>query len=82
MTNSNTPHPLAAPHFSGTLVLIAAGTLAGLLLIVLLIRAFPSLEPGGQRFLFTDLDGDTFRHQPGQVRPPAENRVSRGRRAL
>lgn len=75
MTNSEHPAPARRASFLGTLVLIAAGTLAGLLLIVLLIRAFPSLEPGGQRFLFTDLDGDTFRHQPGQVRPPAENRV-------
>lgn len=57
------------------LVMIGGGIGAGLLLILLLIRLFPNLEPGGQRFIFTEYDGDTFRHQPGLVRPPAENRV-------
>lgn len=51
------------------------GLACGLVMILVLIRLFPNLEPGGQRFIFTDLDGDTFRHQPGQVRPPAENRI-------
>lgn len=51
------------------------GLACGGLLILLLIRLVPGLEPGGQRFIFTDYDGDTFRHQPGFVRPPAENRL-------
>lgn len=59
----------------GLVILVAGGLGMGFLLILLLIRVFPSLEPGGQRFMFTALDGDTFRHQPGQVRPPTENRV-------
>ncbi|MBK9125595.1 MAG: hypothetical protein IPM16_21055 [Chloroflexi bacterium] len=75
MTQNKRPTLSRRASILGALVLIAAGTLVGVLLVVVLIRAFPSLEPGGQRFLFTDLDGDTFRHQPGQVRPPAENRV-------
>lgn len=59
----------------GTLVVMLGGTACGLLLILGLIRLFPQLEPGGQRFVFTDYDGDTFRHQPGLVRPPPENRL-------
>lgn len=51
------------------------GVLLGLGLISILIRLIPGLEPGGQRFIFTELDGDTFRHQPGMVRPPVENRI-------
>jgi hypothetical protein len=42
--------------------------------IFTIFQLFPDLRPGGQRFIFTDLDGDTFRHQPGFVRPPEENR--------
>ncbi|MCU0497485.1 MAG: GDSL-type esterase/lipase family protein [Anaerolineae bacterium] len=60
-----------APIFA--LIGIGIGMGGGLLL--LLMQVFPELAPGGQRFLFTDLDGDTFRHQPGLVRPPAQNRV-------
>lgn len=55
--------------------MILGGLGCGLLMILLLIRTLPQLEPGGQRFIFTDYDGDTFRHQPGLVRPPAENRL-------
>jgi hypothetical protein len=55
--------------------LVIFGLSVSVLLILLLIRLFPQLEPGGQRTIFTQLDGDTFRHQPGLVRPPAENVV-------
>lgn len=73
----NTPSAPLSPRakLAAAAVLIVGGFVVGLLLVVLLIRLFPSLEPGGQRFFFTELDGDTFRHQPGQVRPPDENRV-------
>jgi hypothetical protein len=54
---------------------IGFGVLLALGIIAVLLRAFPGLAPGGTRFVFTELDGDTFRFQPGQVRPPAENRV-------
>ncbi len=57
------------------LLMIAAGLGCGALAILGLIRVFPQLEPGGLRFVFTEYDGDTFRHQPGMVRPPAENRI-------
>jgi hypothetical protein len=76
MKSNTSPQPLSRrAKVIGTLILIVGGIAAGLLLIALLIRLFPNLEPGGQRFMFTELDGDTFRHQPGQVRPPDENRV-------
>lgn len=76
MTPSNATPPLSGrAKLIGSLFLIAGGIGVGILLVLLLIRLFPSLEPGGQRFFFTDLDGDTFRHQPGQVRPPDTNRV-------
>lgn len=76
MKSNSSPQPLSPrAKLIGTLVLIVGGVALGLLLIALLIRLFPDLEPGGQRFMFTELDGDTFRHQPGQVRPPDENRV-------
>lgn len=58
-----------------TAAMMLGGLGCGLLLILLLIRLLPQFEPGGQRFVFTDYDGDTFRHQPGLVRPPAENRL-------
>jgi hypothetical protein len=58
-----------------TLGMIIAGLICGGILIFALMRVFPQLEPGGQRFVFTEYDGDTFRHQPGMVRPPAENRI-------
>lgn len=54
---------------------MVGGIVFGGVLIVLLMRLLPGFEPGGQRFIFTDYDGDTFRHQPGMVRPPAENRL-------
>ena len=57
------------------LLMIIAGLACGAIGIFALIRVFPQLEPGGQRFVFTEYDGDTFRHQPGMVRPPAENRI-------
>lgn len=76
MKSNISPQPLSRrPRWIAPLILIVGGAAAGLLLISLLIRLFPGLEPGGQRFMFTQLDGDTFRHQPGQVRPPDENRV-------
>ncbi|HEX2621732.1 MAG TPA: GDSL-type esterase/lipase family protein [Phototrophicaceae bacterium] len=56
-------------------VLMVGGLACGGILILLLIRLVPQLEPGGQHFIFTDYDGDTFRHEPGLVRPPAENRL-------
>jgi hypothetical protein len=59
----------------GSAVLIFFGIAIGLGAILLLLRAFPQFVPGGTRFIFTDYDGDTFRHQPGQVRPPEQNRV-------
>lgn len=40
-----------------------------------ILRLFPDLRPGGERFIFRERDGDTFRHQPGFVRPPDGNRV-------
>jgi hypothetical protein len=58
-----------------TTLMMLGGLGCGLLLILLLIRLLPQFEPGGQRFVFTDYDGDTFRHQPGLVRPPSENRL-------
>jgi hypothetical protein len=58
-----------------TAAMMLGGLACGLVLILALIRLFPQLEPGGQRFIFTDYDGDTFRHQPGLVRPPEENRL-------
>lgn len=54
---------------------VGFGVVLALGIIALLLRVFPDLAPGGTRFVFTELDGDTFRFQPGQVRPPAENRV-------
>lgn len=57
------------------LLMMVFGLSCGVILILALIQVFPQLEPGGQRFVFTEYDGDTFRHQPGIVRPPAENRV-------
>jgi hypothetical protein len=57
------------------IAMIIGGLSCGGILIFLLIQVFPQLEPGGQRFVFTEYDGDTFRHQPGMVRPPAENRI-------
>lgn len=60
----------------GTALLLALfGIGVSLLIIVVLIQLFPQLEPGGQRVVFTLYDGDSFRHQPGLVRPPAENAV-------
>lgn len=51
------------------------GVVMAAALIAVVLRLFPDLMAGGTRFVFTELDGDTFRFQPGQVRPPAENRV-------
>lgn len=76
MVHSNSTPPLSGrAKLIGSLILIGGGIGAGILLVLLLIRLFPNLEPGGQRFFFTELDGDTFRHQPGQVRPPDTNHV-------
>jgi hypothetical protein len=61
-------------HFS-RVVLAFGGLLLALAIMALALTLYPDLRPGGQRFVFTDLDGDTFRHQPGFVRPPEENRV-------
>lgn len=74
--NDSADHqPSRARKVASGAALIAFGLLVGLGLIWVLLRLFPSLEPGGTRFVFTVLDGDTFRHQPGLVRPPDENRV-------
>lgn len=72
-----TPSPIPARFHNllAVLFMAAVGIGFGLLMIALLILLFPNLEPGGQHFIFTEYDGDTFRHQPGLVRPPAENRV-------
>jgi hypothetical protein len=70
---SQKPAPKPAPKAAAVAGLIAFGLLLGLGLIWLLLRVFPGLEPGGTRFIFTVLDGDTFRHQPGLVRPPDAN---------
>lgn len=59
------------------------------LMIAFVINIFPELLPAElredpldqriandeYRFVFTDEDGDTFRVQAGQVRPPEENRI-------
>lgn len=55
------------------MILVGLACAGGMVLLVFQVR--PELRPGGQRFVFTDLDGDTFRHQPGFVRPPAQNRT-------
>jgi hypothetical protein len=57
------------------LALVVGGGLCGLMFALLALQFIPALRPTGGRFVFTDLDGDTFRHQPGFVRPPAENRI-------
>jgi hypothetical protein len=54
---------------------VVFGITLALVTIAFILRLFPHLTPGGTRFVFTDLDGDTFRFQPGQVRPPDENNV-------
>jgi hypothetical protein len=41
----------------------------------LFLLLFPDWRPGGQRFIFRERDGDTFRHQPGFVRPPPGNEI-------
>jgi hypothetical protein len=57
------------------LSLVVFGVVMAAGLIAVVLRLFPNLTPGGTRFIFTQLDGDTFRFQPGQVRPPAENTI-------
>lgn len=74
-TPPTSPKPSRLRTLLAGLFLALVGVGFGLLMIALLIRLFPHLEPGGQHFIFTEYDGDTFRHQPGLVRPPAENRV-------
>lgn len=74
-TPTTQPTPSRRRAILSGLLLAFFGVGFGLLMIALLIRLFPNLEPGGQHFIFTEYDGDTFRHQPGLVRPPAENRV-------
>jgi hypothetical protein len=56
-----------------SLGIFGIGFAAGLALLTL--QLFPDLRPGGQRFVFRDSDGDTFRHQPGFVRPPEPDRI-------
>ncbi|NWF67926.1 MAG: hypothetical protein HXY40_02455 [Chloroflexi bacterium] len=53
--------------------LILFGASCGILLAFVLRPLLPVRV--SNHHVFTDYDGDTFRHQPGQVRPPAENRV-------
>ncbi len=57
------------------LFLITFGVVLAGGMIFAILRLFPNLTPGGIRFVFTELDGDTFRFQPGQVRPPDVNHV-------
>jgi len=57
------------------LLLVGVGFALAASMIWITLELFPEWRPGGQRFIFTDEDGDTFRHQPGFVRPPSENRV-------
>lgn len=71
---TRTPTP-ARQKIAAALGLSAFGVALALGLIWVLLQLFPQFRPGGTRFIFTILDGDTFRHQPGLVRPPAENRV-------
>lgn len=58
-----------------SLGLAAFGIVLALIVVWAVFQAFPHLRPGATRFVFATLDGDTFRHQPGLVRPPAENQV-------
>lgn len=55
--------------------LVVFGVVMAAALIAVIVQLFPNLTAGGTRFVFTELDGDTFRFQPGQVRPPDENTV-------
>ncbi|MFN8374109.1 MAG: hypothetical protein U0694_14685 [Anaerolineae bacterium] len=53
--------------------LIVFGAGFGVLLALLIRPLLPVFV--SNHHIFTEYDGDTFRHQPGQVRPPAENHV-------
>lgn len=57
------------------LSLVTVGVAMAGLCALITLQLFPNLRPGGQRFIFRESDGDTFRHQPGFVRPPAQDRV-------
>lgn len=67
--------PSTRQRLLSVVLLAAFGVGFGLALIALLMRLVPGLEPGGTRFILTELDGDIFRHQPGLVKPPQTNRV-------
>jgi len=56
-------------------LLILFGIITAAMLVGVLLLLFPHLRPGGERFIFRERDGDTFRHQPGFVRPPTGNIV-------
>jgi hypothetical protein len=61
------------PRVDPRLWLILFGAGFGIVLAFLLRPLLPTIV--SNHHVFTEYDGDTFRHQPGQVRPPAENRV-------
>lgn len=77
---------VTSPGLLARLLLVAGGVTCAFLTFYLIFTLFPDLSPegkalfvdqrpGGERYIFTVYDGDTFRHQPGLVRPPAENEV-------
>ncbi|NJL92514.1 MAG: hypothetical protein HC915_01720 [Anaerolineae bacterium] len=66
------------------LALVAVGVGFAFAMVQATLALFPDLtgetnllniRPGGERYIFRTYDGDTFHHQPGAVRPPAENIV-------
>ena len=68
------------------IALMFGGVLGAFLLLRLIFTLFPHLSleghalfvqfrTGGEHYTLTTYDGDTFQHQPGLVRPPAENEI-------
>jgi len=55
------------------LALSAFGVALAFGLILLFFHFFPQYRPGATHFIFTAMDGDSYRHQPGLVEPLAEN---------
>ncbi len=54
--------------------LVLGGFACAGLALLLILQIFPEWHPNAQRYIFQERDGDTFRHQPGFVRPPEGNR--------